>query len=166
MTGKASAPKRTPPRTDGEVSRAATNNFARIAAAVAALSVLCLLAVMRWTSMVPLLVRMDEGHPISLWMRNTSHSRFLDNWLRQDIELRDRGLLARFFGPREDWRGTAVSGSVRWPVAGWRAHFQVLPSLVLPHEALAMKEILLDAPDQFDEDVDGVDKILVHQRTR
>ena len=56
-----------------------------------------------------------------------------------------------------------VSGSVKWPVFAWRANFHLLPSLVKQEEAAAMKELLVEAPDDFDEDIDGVDKMVTYE---
>ena len=46
------------------------------------------------------------------------------------------------------------------PLSKWRAKFTILPSLLTSGEADAMKALLQAAPEEFDEDIDGVDKIL------
>lgn len=52
--------------------------------------------------------------------------------------------------------------AIRRPLSKWRAKFSILPSLLSPGEADAMKALLQAAPEDFDEDIDGVDKILRH----
>lgn len=50
------------------------------------------------------------------------------------------------------------------PLSKWRAKFSILPSLITAGEADAMKSLLRAAPDDFDEDIDGVDKLLATTR--
>lgn len=50
------------------------------------------------------------------------------------------------------------------PLSNWRARFSILPSLLRPEEADEMKALLRAAPEDFDEDIDGVDKMLGVQR--
>lgn len=75
----------------------------------------------------------------------------------KEVQLQRSGLLGWF---QEPWLVTAIKGYVKWPSSTWRAKFSVLPSLLHAHEAEAMKELLRGVPEEFDEDVDGVDKML------
>ena len=105
-------------------------------------------------------VRIGPGHAIAQWMHNASFSSFVVAQ-SQTVELHP-GTWA-IWGARKKWMGTVVSGSVKWPVSGWKAKFHLLPSLIRNQEAAAMKQLLVDAPDEFDEDTDGVDKMVTYE---
>ena len=105
-------------------------------------------------------VRIGEEHDVFKWMENASISSFLVAQ-NNTLELHPGDLWGRAFGER--WLGTVVSGSVKWPLSGWRANFHLLPSLIKTQEAAAMKELLVQAPDDFDEDLDGVDKMVTYE---
>mmetsp|Transcript_89976 Transcript_89976/g.160153 ORF Transcript_89976/g.160153 Transcript_89976/m.160153 type:complete len:548 (+) Transcript_89976:45-1688(+) len=104
--------------------------------------------------------RIEDDHAIQRWIGNASRWNFLAAESRE-IELRPRGFMGYWFG--EVWLGMAVAGSVQWPLAQWRASFNVLPALIRPEEAAAMKNLLVEAPDDFDEDIDGVDKMITYE---
>jgi len=61
------------------------------------------------------------------------------------------------------WHGTFFAGTIKWPGSTWKAHFNLLPSLLRPEEAEAIKSILADAQDEFDEDRDGVDEMITYE---
>ncbi|CAE7940000.1 HET-E1 [Symbiodinium sp. KB8] len=100
--------------------------------------------------------RIDERHAVHKWMQNASFSSFV-------LAQSETAKLHPGFWRRETWLGTVVSGSVKWPVSTWRANFHLLPSLVTSDEAVAMKQLLVDSPNDFDEDIDGVDKMVTYE---
>eukprot|EP00443_Scrippsiella_acuminata_P065798 CAMPEP_0115517506 /NCGR_PEP_ID=MMETSP0271-20121206/77353_1 /TAXON_ID=71861 /ORGANISM="Scrippsiella trochoidea, Strain CCMP3099" /LENGTH=236 /DNA_ID=CAMNT_0002948283 /DNA_START=13 /DNA_END=721 /DNA_ORIENTATION=- len=99
--------------------------------------------------------RIQQSHPLSTWSQDLNRSHVAIKGVR-DVELKPEA----GWGPA--WKGTHISGSVQWPVV-WYANFNVLPSLVRPDEAEAMKRILEQVPDDFDEDRDGVDKMITYE---
>lgn len=106
-----------------------------------------------WSWKVPSF-RIHEGHPISRWIISLNSSPLL-KVQPSDVEV------TSYTG--HVWRGTLVAGSIQWPNSEWRAQFSVLPSLIRPHEAEAMKGVLKSALDEFDEDKDGVDEMITYE---
>lgn len=104
-------------------------------------------------------VRMHEGHAVKLWREEEHLPSFLETH-QEDLQLQRRGLLGWFQQP---WLVSAVVGYVKWPLSKWRAKFSILPSLLSPGEADAMKALLQAAPEDFDEDIDGVDKMVTYE---
>lgn len=95
-------------------------------------------------------VGISDDHPMSRWLANLTPSSYVKAGSRS-IEIENV------------WRGTLVNGSVKWPTSEWRAQFSVLPALIRPQEAEAMKTGLQDALDEFDEDRDGVDNMITYE---
>lgn len=98
--------------------------------------------------------RIDDGHPVGRWSNDTRKSYFLAT-PQQDIDVKSPN--------GGTWRGTLVSGALLWPNSSWQARFSVLPALVRPDETEAMKDVLKDAFDEFDEDRDGVDLMITYE---
>ncbi|CAJ1390655.1 unnamed protein product [Effrenium voratum] len=104
-------------------------------------------------------VRPDQSHAILQWRSQERLPSFLETHT-EELTLSRPGVWGFF---QEPWLGRAVVGHVKWPGASWRAKFTVLPSLIAKQEAEAMKEPLIAAPEDFDEDIDGVDRMVTYE---